>query len=358
MDECYGAVVPAAWTGWDDKGVKPTRSDGACHDLDPDPLHRLGVMRDALNASGAAVCVPACLYVCSSTYACLPAWGLPATAALGTRPFCALPATKWCPNCRHLPDKCPGNNPPAHRPDPTRPPDRRAADLLFERIPGGARKLPRRKVQLHLDGADPRPADAGPCQHVADLPRHRPVRSPVGARLVDPWDLRLRTPCEPAFRPPAQKLPVLILSRVAIGGCALPPAAQELEEHPEQHGFRRALGQVRWTGLDQRPGPRVPPPARVPAGGPGLLARRTRPCLPPRCFRRVRVRESPRPCPTHPPAPRRPHPPLPLPSTQDMLQVGNGMSFEQDLSHFTMCKKSSLIVWLVGRSCKPCNRSC
>ena len=23
---------------------------------------------------------------------------------------------------------------------------------------------------------------------------------------------------------------------------------------------------------------------------------------------------------------------------QDMLQVGNGMSFEQDLSHFTMCK--------------------
>ena len=146
MDECYGAVVPAAWTGWDDKGVKPTRSDGACHDLDPDPLHRLGVMRDALNASGAAVCVPACLYVCSSTYACLPAWGLPATAALGTRPFCALPATKWCPNCRHLPDKCPGNNPPAHRPDPTRPARPTAGRPIFfsnefpaahENYPGG-----------------------------------------------------------------------------------------------------------------------------------------------------------------------------------------------------------------------------
>ena len=22
MDECYGAVVPPSWTGWDDKGVK------------------------------------------------------------------------------------------------------------------------------------------------------------------------------------------------------------------------------------------------------------------------------------------------------------------------------------------------
>ena len=52
MDECYGAVEPPTWTGWDDAGVKPTRADGSCHDLDPDPLHRLGVMRDALNASG------------------------------------------------------------------------------------------------------------------------------------------------------------------------------------------------------------------------------------------------------------------------------------------------------------------
>jgi hypothetical protein len=52
MDECYGAVQPPTWTGWDDAGVKPTRADGSCHDLDPDPLHRLGVMRDALNASG------------------------------------------------------------------------------------------------------------------------------------------------------------------------------------------------------------------------------------------------------------------------------------------------------------------
>jgi hypothetical protein len=52
-DECYGAVVPSSWNGWDDKGAKPTRADGSCHDLDPDPLHRLGVMRDALNASGA-----------------------------------------------------------------------------------------------------------------------------------------------------------------------------------------------------------------------------------------------------------------------------------------------------------------
>jgi alpha-galactosidase len=52
MDECYGAVLPPTWTGWDDKGVKPVRSDGSCHDLDPDPIHRLGVMRDALNASG------------------------------------------------------------------------------------------------------------------------------------------------------------------------------------------------------------------------------------------------------------------------------------------------------------------
>jgi alpha-galactosidase len=52
MDECYGAVKPPSWTGWDDKGVKPTRTDGSCHDLDPDPIHRLGVMRDALNASG------------------------------------------------------------------------------------------------------------------------------------------------------------------------------------------------------------------------------------------------------------------------------------------------------------------
>ena len=52
MDECYGAVEPTNWTGWNDTGVSPTRADGSCHDLDPDPLHRLGVMRDALNASG------------------------------------------------------------------------------------------------------------------------------------------------------------------------------------------------------------------------------------------------------------------------------------------------------------------
>ena len=34
MDECYGAVVPSSWTGWDDKGVTPVRSDGSCHDRD------------------------------------------------------------------------------------------------------------------------------------------------------------------------------------------------------------------------------------------------------------------------------------------------------------------------------------
>ena len=55
LDECYGSVVPPTWTGWDDKGVHPARSDGSCHDLDPSPLHRLGVMRDALNASGRAI---------------------------------------------------------------------------------------------------------------------------------------------------------------------------------------------------------------------------------------------------------------------------------------------------------------
>jgi alpha-galactosidase len=53
LDECYGAVQPATWTGWDDPShVTPIRSDPSCHDLDSDPLHRLGVMRDALNASG------------------------------------------------------------------------------------------------------------------------------------------------------------------------------------------------------------------------------------------------------------------------------------------------------------------
>eukprot|EP00729_Bicosta_minor_P023784 gene23784-479_t len=55
MDECYGAVEPPTWTGWNDTGIKPTRADGSCHDLDPDPIHRLGVMRDALNASGRSI---------------------------------------------------------------------------------------------------------------------------------------------------------------------------------------------------------------------------------------------------------------------------------------------------------------
>lgn len=37
LDECYGG---------------PDRTDGSCHDYDPDPLHRLGLMTSALNATG------------------------------------------------------------------------------------------------------------------------------------------------------------------------------------------------------------------------------------------------------------------------------------------------------------------
>ena len=44
--QCYGGSDGNHTPG------TPARTDGSCHDLDPDPLHRLGVMRDALNSSG------------------------------------------------------------------------------------------------------------------------------------------------------------------------------------------------------------------------------------------------------------------------------------------------------------------
>ena len=46
LDECYGGSNGSRTPG------TPSRTDGSCHDLDPDPMHRLGIMRDALNASG------------------------------------------------------------------------------------------------------------------------------------------------------------------------------------------------------------------------------------------------------------------------------------------------------------------